>query len=70
MDKARITKHPILSVDKIPKSINFTFNGQKLNAKPGEMISSALFAHGIHIFGHHERDNSPQVIFCSNGQCA
>jgi len=34
------------------------------------MISSALFAHGIHIFGHHERDNSPQGIFCANGQCA
>jgi NADPH-dependent 2,4-dienoyl-CoA reductase/sulfur reductase-like enzyme/ferredoxin len=70
MDKARITKHPILSVDKIPESINFTFNDQKLNAKPGEMISSALFAHGIHIFGHHVRDNSPQGIFCVNGQCA
>jgi len=70
MDKARITKHPILSIDKIPESINFTFNGKKLNAKPGEMISSALFAHEIHIFGHHERDNSPQGIFCANGQCS
>jgi sarcosine oxidase subunit alpha len=70
MDKARITKHPILSIDKIPESINFIFNGKKLSAKPGEMISSALFAHGIHIFGHHKKDNSPQGIFCANGQCA
>ncbi len=36
----------------------------------GEMISSALFANGIHIFGHHPKDNSPQGIFCANGQCS
>ena len=70
MDKARIIKHPILPIKKIPESINFTFNGKKLSAKPGEMISSALFANGIHIFGHHEKDGSPQGIFCANGQCA
>jgi sarcosine oxidase subunit alpha len=70
MDKARITEHPILSVDKIKDTISFTFNGKKLKAKPGEMISSALFANRIHIFGHHEKDSSPQGIFCANGQCA
>ena len=36
----------------------------------GEMISSALFAGGVHIFGHHHKDNSPQGIFCANGQCS
>jgi thioredoxin reductase/Fe-S-cluster-containing hydrogenase component 2/bacterioferritin-associated ferredoxin len=34
------------------------------------MISSALIASGIHIFGHHHKDNSPQAIFCANGQCS
>ena len=34
------------------------------------MISSALIANGIHIFGHHHKDNSPQGIFCANGQCS
>ena len=34
------------------------------------MISAALFANGIHIFGHHPKDSSPQGIFCANGQCA
>ena len=34
------------------------------------MISSALFANGIHIFGRHKKDNSAQGIFCANGQCA
>ena len=70
MAEARIKKHPILSEDKTPVSIHFTFNTQKLKAKSGEMISSALFAHGIHIFGHHAKDNSPQGMFCANGQCS
>lgn len=34
------------------------------------MISSALFANNIHIFGHHKKDNSPQGMFCANGQCS
>ena len=70
MAEARIKKHPILSEDKTPVSIHFTFNTKKLKAKSGEMISSALFAHGIHIFGHHAKDNSPQGMFCANGQCS
>ena len=70
MQEARIKKHPILSVDEKPVFVTFTFNGKKLTAKPREMISSALFAHGIHIFGRHEKDNSPQGMFCANGQCS
>jgi sarcosine oxidase subunit alpha len=65
----RITRHPIL---KIPerKEIPFTWNGKKLTGYEGEMISAALFANNIHIFGRHPKDNSPQGIFCANGQCA
>jgi NADPH-dependent 2,4-dienoyl-CoA reductase/sulfur reductase-like enzyme/Pyruvate/2-oxoacid:ferredoxin oxidoreductase delta subunit len=70
MVDSRIKKHPILSVDKQPKLITFTFNGKKLKAKAGEMISSALFANNIHIFGRHKKDNSPQGMFCANGQCS
>jgi len=70
MDEARIKNHPILSVDKTAKSISFTFNGKKLHAKPNEMISSALFANNIHIFGRHKKDNSAQGMFCANGQCS
>ncbi len=70
MVESRIKKHPILSIDETSKYVTFTFNEQELKAKAGEMISSALFAHGIHIFGHHSKDNSPQGMFCANGQCA
>ncbi len=69
MNLRRITKHPILEIpDK--KEVTFSWNGKKLTGYEGEMISSALFAHGIHIFGHHPKDNSPQGIFCANGQCS
>lgn len=70
MPESRIKKHPILSVKKQSEVVNFMFNGKKLTAKPGEVISSALFAHGIHIFGRHKKDNSPQGMFCANGQCS
>jgi thioredoxin reductase/Fe-S-cluster-containing hydrogenase component 2 len=70
MNNARIKKHPILSVDTKKSYINFIFNGEKLKAKDGEMISSALFANDIHIFGWHKKDGSPQGMFCANGQCS
>jgi len=66
---ARIASHPIIDVVK-RRNIPFVFNGTRLLAKEGEVISSAIFAHGIHIFGHHHRDGSPQGIFCVNGQCS
>jgi len=70
MTESRIKKHPILSIDRHYSTVSFTFNGKKLKAKEGEMISSALFAHGIHIFGRHNKDQSPQGMFCANGQCS
>lgn len=65
----RILSHPILTPTH-GEEIGFTFNGKTLTARKGEMISSALFAHGIRIFGTHEKDGAPQGIFCANGQCA
>jgi NADPH-dependent 2,4-dienoyl-CoA reductase/sulfur reductase-like enzyme/Pyruvate/2-oxoacid:ferredoxin oxidoreductase delta subunit/bacterioferritin-associated ferredoxin len=65
----RIKEHPILEI-KEKKSVPFYWNDQKLFAHEGEMIASALIAHGIHVFGHHVKDKSPQGIFCANGQCA
>lgn len=65
----RIEKHPVLEA-KGEAKVHFYFNGKRLLAKEGEVISSALFAYGINIFGHHSKDGSPQGIFCANGQCA
>ena len=65
----RITGHPILP-DLPAASVSFRFNGRPLLARPGEVISSALYAAGITTFGHHHRDGGAQGIFCVNGQCS
>jgi len=66
---ARIERHPIIPV-KRGDPFHFAFGAERVSAYPGEMISSALYAHGIRVFGHHPRDGAPQGIFCANGQCA
>jgi len=65
----RITTHPILEVPEL-EEVSFYWNGTRLNARRGEMISSALVANGISVFGHHHKDGGAQGIFCANGQCA
>ncbi|MBF0529713.1 MAG: FAD-dependent oxidoreductase [Deltaproteobacteria bacterium] len=65
----RLDRHPILSIPSEEK-LTFYWNRQEMTARPGEVISSALFANGIHLFGHHHKDGAPQGIFCANGQCA
>ncbi len=65
----RIETHPILPVE-LRESVAFYWQEKKLIAQQGETISSALFANGVRIFGHHPKDGAPQGIFCANGQCA
>jgi NADPH-dependent 2,4-dienoyl-CoA reductase/sulfur reductase-like enzyme/Fe-S-cluster-containing hydrogenase component 2/bacterioferritin-associated ferredoxin len=65
----RIRTHPILPVPARPP-VEFTWNGQPMTGFEGETISSALFANGVRVFGHHPKDGAPQGIFCANGQCA
>jgi sarcosine oxidase subunit alpha len=65
----RVERHPILDVPPSDE-VTFTFNGRRLRARRGEVISSALFAGGITVFGHHPVDGSPQGIYCANGQCS
>jgi|WetSurMetagenome_2_1015567.scaffolds.fasta_scaffold25569_3 sarcosine oxidase, subunit alpha len=65
----RVRSHPILPVVERPE-VSFTFNGDPMKAYEGEAVTTALFANGVQIFGHHPRDGSPQGIFCANGQCS
>ncbi len=69
MKDNRITTHPVLAVPET-QTVSFYWNKSKIVAKKNEMISSALFANDIKIFGHHHKDGSAQGIFCANGQCA
>ncbi|MDR3576169.1 MAG: FAD-dependent oxidoreductase [Anaerolineaceae bacterium] len=65
----RVEKHSILNIP-ARRSIKFRWKDEQLSGLTGETIASALFANGIHVFGHHHKDGSPQGIFCANGQCA
>ena len=68
-DEYRITSHPIMpQINR--EQVDFTFNSKPLNAKQGEVISSALYAAGISVFGHHHKDHGAQGIYCVNGQCS
>lgn len=69
MNDLRLKEHPILEVPNYDY-LSFYFNGEKLQARKDEMISSALIANGINVFGHHHKDGTAQGIFCANGQCA
>jgi len=69
MPDFRIKEHPILPVSGEP-TVPFTWKGQGMTARQGEVIASALFANGVRVFGHHHKDGSPQGIYCANGQCA
>ena len=50
--------------------MRFFFNGARHLGIEGEMVSSAVFAAGERVFGHHSKDGSPQGLFCANGQCS
>ena len=65
----RVRSHPILPIIERAE-IPFMFNGRGMKGFEGEVITTALFANGIQIFGRHPRDGSPQGIFCANGQCS
>jgi sarcosine oxidase subunit alpha len=64
----RLLRHPILAVPPADE-VEFRFGRKRVRAHRGEVLSSALYAAGIRIFGHH-RDGRPQGIFCVNGQCS
>jgi NADPH-dependent 2,4-dienoyl-CoA reductase/sulfur reductase-like enzyme/Fe-S-cluster-containing hydrogenase component 2/bacterioferritin-associated ferredoxin len=65
----RIEQHPILPIPAFVQ-VPFTWKGRALEARAGETLSSALFAAGVRVFGHHAKDGAAQGIFCANGQCA
>lgn len=69
MPNRRIQSHPILAIPE-EETIEFLWMNKSLQAKAGEMISSALIANGIDIFGYHPKDSSPLGLFCANGQCS
>lgn len=66
----RIVQHPILSVPTDRKTVRFLFNNKELEGFEGKAVSSALIAQGFHEFAIHHKGDTPQGLFCANGQCS
>ncbi len=68
-EQQRILEHPVLPVA-AGETVTFHWNGQPVEGRKGEALSSALIAAGIAAFGRNAHDHAPQGIFCANGQCS
>ncbi|MFA4839364.1 MAG: FAD-dependent oxidoreductase [Candidatus Neomarinimicrobiota bacterium] len=66
----RIDKHPILEIPENRKTVGFFFNDKELAGYENEPVSSALIANGVQEFSIHKRGDTPQGLFCANGQCS
>lgn len=67
---SRIDQHPILTVPSDRKLVRFTFNDIELEGYEGEPVSSSLIAQDYKEFAIHQRGDTPQGLFCANGQCS
>ncbi len=67
---SRVTGHPVLADPAPLPSVTVFWQERLLHARQGEVISSALMAAGVDVFGRHPRDGAPLGLFCANGQCA
>src|SRR5699024_8712826 len=66
--RMRNIEHPILGkLDR--KTINFTFNGKRLQGCEGDSIASALLANGIRTIRHDTATGEPRGLFCGIGHC-
>ena len=66
----RINRHPILEIPENRKRVRFFFKAKEIYGYEGEPVSAALIANGIQIFHIHQVGNTPQGLFCANGQCS
>ena len=65
----RIKDHPILGKLKEKKEVEIIFDGKKLEAYEGEMISTTLIGSGIKVFRYTSKYNQPRGIFWAIGRC-
>ena len=64
-----IVNHPVLG--KLPKgnTVTIDFEGQKLQAREGQTVASALMMNGINKFGHSRNMSQARGLYCANGRC-
>jgi D-hydroxyproline dehydrogenase subunit gamma len=50
-------------------AIDFTFDGRRVSARPGQSVAMALWAAGIRAVGESPLDAAPRGVFCAIGIC-
>lgn len=64
-----IKNHPILGKLENKKKVKIIVDDEKIEAYEGEMIASALLAHGKKVFRYTKRFKEPRGVFCAIGRC-
>jgi len=65
----RIKNHPILGKLEKRKKVKIIVDSEELDVYEGEMIASALLAHGKKVFRYTKRYMEPRGVFCAIGRC-
>lgn len=50
-------------------AIDFTFDGRRVTAHPGQSVAMALWHAGIHALRESPLDTAPRGVFCAIGVC-
>ncbi len=64
----RLAGHPAQQLDR-SKKVNIDFEGQSIEAYPGETVASALYASGVRIFTRSFKYHRPRGLLCVSGKC-
>jgi len=65
----RVASHPILGDDTSLESVSVTIDGQRYEAKKGEVIAATLLANGLKTHRYTAKRHEPRGIYCGIGQC-
>ena len=65
----RITHHPILGDLEEKPIIKIEVDGEIMEAREGEPISTALLAEGKMVFRYTNKYHTPRGVFCAIGRC-
>ena len=65
----RVENHPILEFP-VRETVQFVFDGKKVEGLAGEPIAAALHAAGVRSLRHSSRFHRPRGLFCAIGNCA
>ncbi|MCF8070598.1 MAG: FAD-dependent oxidoreductase [Desulfobacterales bacterium] len=68
-NRLKLDNHPKLKFEH-KKTVNFYYNGHKMQGYEGETVASALYANGIRIFSRSFKYHRPRGISCNSGHCS